>query len=98
MVQDVLFLKILSVLLSPEISTGQIHLQPIANFTLQKYSVYTGCFIIYSGITKIYYKKTLGHVFTKTVQIEGTSQKKFFHSKLFFIVVHSSAARRCECM
>jgi len=31
-------------------------------------------FIIYSGITKIYYRKTLGHVFTKPVQIEGTTQ------------------------
>jgi hypothetical protein len=35
----------------------------------------TGRFIMYSGITKIYYRKTVGHVFTKqTVQIEGTTQ------------------------
>jgi len=34
----------------------------------------TGRFIIYSGITKIYYRKTAGHVFTKPVQIEGTTQ------------------------
>jgi hypothetical protein len=58
---------------------------------------YTGRFIMCSGITKIYYRKTVGHVFTKPVQIEGTTQK-FFLSKLFFIVVHTSAARRCECM
>jgi hypothetical protein len=52
---------------------------------------------MYSGITKIYDRKTRGHVFTKPVQIEGTTQK-FFPRKLFFIVVHISAARRCECM
>ena len=52
---------------------------------------------MYSGITKIYYRKTAGHVFTKPVQIEGTTHF-FSPSKLFFIVVHISAARRCECM
>jgi len=52
---------------------------------------------MYSGITKLYYRKTVGHVFTKPVQIEGTTQK-IFPSKLFFIVVRISAARRCECM
>ena len=35
---------------------------------------YTGRFIMYSGITKIYYRKTVGHVFKKPVQIEGTTQ------------------------
>ena len=30
---------------------------------------------MYSGITKMYYRKTVGHVFTKPVQIEGTTQK-----------------------
>ena len=35
---------------------------------------YTGRFIMYSGITKIYYRKTVGHVFTKPVQIEGITQ------------------------
>jgi hypothetical protein len=30
---------------------------------------------MYSGITKIYYRKTVGHVFTKPVQVEGTTQK-----------------------
>jgi hypothetical protein len=47
---------------------------------------------MYSGITKMYYGETVGHVFTKPVQIEGTTQI-FFPSKLFFIVVHISAAR-----
>ena len=32
---------------------------------------------MYSGITKVYYRKTAGHVFTKPVQIEGTIQKLF---------------------
>jgi len=30
---------------------------------------------MYSGITKIYYRKTVGHAFTKPVQIEGTTKK-----------------------
>jgi hypothetical protein len=34
----------------------------------------TGCFLKYSGITKIYYRKTVGHVFKKPVQIEGKTQ------------------------
>jgi len=51
---------------------------------------------MYSGITKIDYRKTVGHIFTKPVQIKGTTQN-FFPSKVF-IVVHISAARRCECM
>jgi len=38
---------------------------------------YTGHFIMYSGITKMYYRKTVGHAFTKPVQIEGTTQKFF---------------------
>ena len=53
---------------------------------------------MYSGVTKKYYRKTVGHVFTKPVQIEATIQFFFSPSKLFFIVVHISAARRCECM
>ena len=52
---------------------------------------------MYSEAIKIYYGKTVGHVFTKPVQIEGTNQT-FFPSKLFFILVHISAARRCECI
>ena len=47
---------------------------------------------MYSGITKNYYRKTVGHVFTKPVQIEGKTHI-FSPSKLFFIVVHISAAR-----
>jgi len=41
--------------------------------------------------------KTAGHVSTKPVQTEEKSQN-FFLSKLFFFVVHISAARRCECV
>ena len=37
-------------------------------------TLYTGRFIMYSGITKIQCKKTVGHVFTKPVQTEGTTQ------------------------
>jgi len=44
---------------------------------------YTGRFIMYSVITKIYYRKTAGHVFTKPVQIEGTNQKSFFPVSYF---------------
>jgi hypothetical protein len=40
---------------------------------LHELKYYTGRFIMYSGITKIYYRKTVGQVFTKTVQIEGTT-------------------------
>ena len=53
-------------------------------------------FIMHYGITKNYYRKTVGHIFTKPAQIEGTTQTFFYHSKLFFIVVHISAARPCE--
>jgi len=37
-------------------------------------TLYTGRFIMYSGITKIYYRKIVGQVFTTPVQIEGTTQ------------------------
>jgi len=40
----------------------------------RKILIHTGRFIMYSGITKIYYRKTVGHVFTKPVQIEGTAE------------------------
>jgi hypothetical protein len=56
---------------------------------------YTGRFIMYSGNKKIYYRKTEGHIFTKPVQIGGTIEN-FFSCMLFVIVVHISAARRCE--
>jgi hypothetical protein len=59
---------------------------------------YTGRFIMYSGITKIYYRKTVGHVFTKPIQMEGTIQYPPATSKLFLVVIHISAARRCERM
>ena len=42
--------------------------------------------------------KTVGHVFTNPAQIEGTIQKKKIPSKLLFIALHISAARRCECV
>ena len=34
-------------------------------------------FIMYSRVTKINYRKPVGHVFTKPVQIEETTQKLF---------------------
>jgi len=40
----------------------------------KRFENYTGRFIMYSWITKIYYRKTVGQVFTKPVQIEGTTQ------------------------
>jgi len=46
-------------------------------------AVNTGRFIIYSGITKMYYRKTVGHVFNTPVQIEGTIHN-FFPTKFFF--------------
>jgi len=62
----------------------------------QRVKSYTGLFIMYSGIAKMYYRKTVEHVFTKPVQIEGTTQIP--PRKMFFVVVHISAARQCECM
>jgi len=44
---------------------------------------YTGRLIMYSGIRKIYYRKTAGHVFTKPVQIERTTQKNFSPGNCF---------------
>ena len=38
---------------------------------------------MYSGITKTYYRKTVGHVFTKPVRIERTTQKNFFAVSFF---------------
>jgi hypothetical protein len=51
---------------------------------------------MYYGITKNYDRKTVGHVFTKPVKIEGTTQTFSSHRKIFFIVVHISAAG-CLC-
>jgi hypothetical protein len=50
---------------------------------------------MYSGITKIYDRKTVGQVFTKPVRIEGITQKRF-SQKVVLIVVHISAAQ-CLC-
>jgi len=33
---------------------------------------------MYFGITKIYYRKTVGHVFTKPVQIEETTRSFYY--------------------
>jgi hypothetical protein len=43
----------------------------------------TGRFIMYPGNTKIYDRKTLGHAFTKPVQIERTT-RKFFPQEVVF--------------
>ena len=52
---------------------------------------------MYTGITTIYHGKTVLHVFTKPVKTERTTEN-VFPIMLLFIVVHISAARRCECM
>jgi hypothetical protein len=44
---------------------------------------YTGCFIMYSRIIKIYGRKTVGHICTKPVQIAATNQKMFSQSVVF---------------
>ena len=36
---------------------------------------------MYSGVTKIYCRKTVRHVFTKPVQIEGTTERQVVFSK-----------------
>ena len=38
---------------------------------------------MYSWTTKIYYRKTVGHVFTKPVQIEGTTELFIFPASCF---------------
>jgi hypothetical protein len=85
----------------PQINKGDDWLKSYLVCTFQevlKHLIFFTClFIMYSGITKIYYGKTVGQIFTKPVQIAGTTQK-FFPSKLFFIVVDIYAARRCEYM
>jgi hypothetical protein len=53
------------------------------NLDLNWTPLYTGRFIMYSRIKKIYDRKTVGHVFTKPVQIEGTTQK-YFSQKVVF--------------
>jgi len=56
---------------------GQLNELPDVKLRTSNKIKYTGHFIMYSGITKIYYRKTVGHVFTTSVQIEGTTQKFF---------------------
>jgi hypothetical protein len=58
-----------------------VHTQQLADAAYIR--VYTGRFIMHSGITKIYYRKIVGHVFTKPVQIEGTTQKFVFPVSCF---------------
>ena len=62
---------------------SNVEYRPSCNDVMVQNSVNTGRFIMYSGITKIYYRKAVGHVFTKPVQIEGTTQTFFPPSKLF---------------
>jgi hypothetical protein len=54
---------------------------PMEILTLQ----YRGHFIMYSGITKNYYRKTIGQIFTKPVQTEETTEKIFFQYIVFFL-------------
>jgi hypothetical protein len=42
---------------------------------------------MYSGITKIYYRKTVVHIFTKPVQIEGTTKNIFFGVVHYFLKI-----------
>jgi len=44
---------------------------------------------MYSGMTKIYSRKTVGHVFTKPVQIEGTTQ-------IFFVSFLNRSSHFCR--
>jgi hypothetical protein len=49
---------------------------------------------MYSGITKIYDRKTVGHVFTKPVQTEGTAL--FFFPRKLFIFLPLGDASVCS--
>ena len=54
---------------------------------------------MYSGITKNYYTKIVGHVYTKPVQIERTTQKLFFPVSCFssqFTFLPLGDARACS--
>jgi len=53
---------------------------------------------MYSGITKIFYRKTVRHLFTETCTNRRNDSIFFVPTKLLFIVVHISAARQCEFM
>jgi hypothetical protein len=59
---------------------------------------HTGRFTMHSEITKTYYRKTVGHVFTKPVQIEGTTEF-FFPVRCFsswFTFLPLGDARVCS--
>jgi hypothetical protein len=64
------FKKFLGNLFS-KIAMSSDMLNILINYTI------TGQFIMYSGNAKIYYRKTEGHVFTKHVQIEVTTENFF---------------------
>jgi hypothetical protein len=56
--------------------------------TLNRRALFTyHLYLMYSGIIKIYYRKTVGHVFTKPVQREGTIEKIFSQ----YVVFHRSS-------
>jgi hypothetical protein len=55
--------------------------------TSTSFQKYTGRFVMYSEITKIYHRRTVGHVFTKPVQIAGTTEN-FFPQ---YVVFHRSS-------
>ena len=65
----------------PDLYTNTLNITGIPSWILLCLHVYiyiyTGRFIMHSGITKIYIRKPAGHVFTKPVQIEGTTQNFF---------------------
>ena len=63
-----------------------VRLHSVKSNLLKFHLCYTGRFIMYSGITKIYYRKTVGYVFMKPVQTEGTSQ--FFPIRVFLRSSH----------
>ena len=49
---------------------------------------------MYSGVTKIYYRKTVGQVFTKPVQREGTTQ---IFTETGCLCKHKSSGRPLIC-
>jgi hypothetical protein len=68
------------------------HYQSSTQHLLQRvvtkiHTIYTGRFIMYSGITKLYYRKTVVHVFKKPVQIEGTTTNNFFGVVPYFLKI-----------
>jgi hypothetical protein len=78
------FIKYFKNLQLSAVCFGFFNANKIPSFTAMQY---TECFIMYFEITKIYYRKTIGHIFTKPVQIEGTIEK-FFPQ---YVVFHHSS-------